>query len=31
MHVDIDYAKLAAKLPSGIEPAFDGMKIIMPG
>lgn len=25
MHVDLDYAALAAKLPPGVEPAYDGM------
>ena len=25
MHVDLDYASLAAELPQGIEPAYDGM------
>lgn len=25
MHVDLDYAALAAELPQGIEPAYDGM------
>jgi phosphoribosyl 1,2-cyclic phosphate phosphodiesterase len=27
MHVDLDYATLAAELPAGIEPAYDGMTI----
>lgn len=27
LHTDIDYAALAAQLPNGIEPAFDGMQI----
>lgn len=27
MHVDLDYATLVAELPSGVEPAFDGMVI----
>jgi phosphoribosyl 1,2-cyclic phosphate phosphodiesterase len=27
MHVDLDYATLAAELPPGIEPAYDGMVI----
>lgn len=26
MHVDLDYAELAARLPSGVEPAFDGWR-----
>jgi phosphoribosyl 1,2-cyclic phosphate phosphodiesterase len=27
MHADLDYAALKAKLPSHIEPAYDGMRI----
>lgn len=27
MHVDLDYATLKGKLPSGVEPAYDGMRI----
>jgi len=27
LHVDLDYEILAAKLPAGIEPAYDGMRI----
>lgn len=27
LHVDLDYTSLAKRLPKGIEPAFDGMKI----
>ncbi len=30
MHVDLDFAKLAAELPPGVEPAFDGMVIEAP-
>jgi len=26
MHVDIDYADIRAKLPAGVEPAFDGLR-----
>ena len=26
MHIDLDYAELAAKLPQGVEPAFDGLR-----
>jgi phosphoribosyl 1,2-cyclic phosphate phosphodiesterase len=26
MHVDLDYAELAARLPAGVEPAFDGWR-----
>jgi phosphoribosyl 1,2-cyclic phosphate phosphodiesterase len=27
MHVDLDYAILAAKLPANVEPAYDGMRL----
>jgi phosphoribosyl 1,2-cyclic phosphate phosphodiesterase len=27
LHVDLDYASLAKRLPQGIEPAFDGMRV----
>ena len=27
MHVDLDYDELAAFLPDGVEPAFDGMQL----
>jgi len=27
MHIDLDYSKLAAMLPPGVEPAFDGLVI----
>jgi phosphoribosyl 1,2-cyclic phosphate phosphodiesterase len=27
MHLDLDYRRLAAELPEGVEPAFDGMEI----
>jgi len=27
MHIDVDYAELAAQLPAGIEPAYDGMMV----
>jgi phosphoribosyl 1,2-cyclic phosphate phosphodiesterase len=30
MHNDLDYATLAATLPAGIEPAYDGMVIELP-
>jgi phosphoribosyl 1,2-cyclic phosphate phosphodiesterase len=30
MHIDIDYAKLAAELPAGVEPAYDGMTLDVP-
>jgi phosphoribosyl 1,2-cyclic phosphate phosphodiesterase len=26
MHIDLDYRELAARLPSGVEPAYDGMR-----
>jgi phosphoribosyl 1,2-cyclic phosphate phosphodiesterase len=28
LHVDLDYAKLAAELPAGVEPAFDGLRLV---
>jgi phosphoribosyl 1,2-cyclic phosphate phosphodiesterase len=31
MHIDLDYSTLAAKLPEGIEPAYDGMQITFEG
>src|SRR6185295_3530205 len=27
LHVDLDYAKLKAELPQGVEPAYDGMEL----
>lgn len=30
MHVDLDYDELRAKLPDNIEPAYDGMRIVVP-
>lgn len=27
MHIDLDYADLAARLPAGVEPAFDGLRL----
>jgi phosphoribosyl 1,2-cyclic phosphate phosphodiesterase len=30
LHIDVDYAELAAQLPPGIEPAYDGMAIDAP-
>lgn len=30
MHVDLDYETLRAKLPSNVEPAFDGMQVLLP-
>jgi phosphoribosyl 1,2-cyclic phosphate phosphodiesterase len=29
MHTDLDYAKLAASLPPNVEPAFDGMQLVI--
>ncbi len=29
MHIDLDYAELAARLPKGVEPACDGMRIFV--
>ncbi len=29
LHTDLDYARLAAELPPGVEPAFDGMRIVL--
>lgn len=31
LHTDIDYATLASQLPSNVEPAFDGMQIVVRG
>ena len=31
MHVDLDYAALAAELPPGVEPAYDGMTVSVDG
>jgi phosphoribosyl 1,2-cyclic phosphate phosphodiesterase len=30
LHIDMDYAELAARLPAGVEPAYDGMTIEVP-
>jgi phosphoribosyl 1,2-cyclic phosphate phosphodiesterase len=30
MHIDLDYAELAARLPPGVEPAYDGLRIELP-
>jgi phosphoribosyl 1,2-cyclic phosphate phosphodiesterase len=29
MHTDLDYAKLAANLPPNVEPAYDGMRLVI--
>lgn len=29
LHIDLDYAELAARLPPGVEPAYDGMTIAL--
>jgi phosphoribosyl 1,2-cyclic phosphate phosphodiesterase len=31
MHVDLDYEKLKAELPDGVEPAYDGMVLSVEG
>jgi phosphoribosyl 1,2-cyclic phosphate phosphodiesterase len=28
LHVDLDYAELAARLPANAEPAFDGLTVL---
>ncbi len=30
LHIDLDYAELAARLPTGVEPAYDGLRIELP-
>src|SRR5262249_50286738 len=30
LHADLDYAELRSKLPPHVEPAFDGLKLVMP-
>ena len=30
LHIDLDYAELASRLPEGVEPAVDGMRIEIP-
>jgi phosphoribosyl 1,2-cyclic phosphate phosphodiesterase len=27
MHIDLDYSELAGRLPKGVEPAFDGLRV----
>lgn len=31
LHVDLDYDELSAQLPSGVEPAYDGLTLTLPG
>ena len=31
LHIDLDYRALAARLPSGVEPAYDGLEFEAPG
>jgi phosphoribosyl 1,2-cyclic phosphate phosphodiesterase len=31
LHVDLDYETLKATLPTHVEPAFDGMKLVVSG
>jgi phosphoribosyl 1,2-cyclic phosphate phosphodiesterase len=31
LHTDLDYDELAARLPPGVEPAYDGMVLEVPG
>jgi phosphoribosyl 1,2-cyclic phosphate phosphodiesterase len=30
MHIDLDFATLAAQLPPGVEPAVDGLRFTVP-
>lgn len=30
LHIDLDYAELSAKLPAGVEAAYDGWRTVMP-
>jgi phosphoribosyl 1,2-cyclic phosphate phosphodiesterase len=29
MHIDLDFAELAARLPAGVEPAYDGLRFVV--
>jgi hypothetical protein len=29
MHTDMDFETLRGQLPAGVEPAFDGMKLVV--
>jgi phosphoribosyl 1,2-cyclic phosphate phosphodiesterase len=31
LHVDLDYEELRSRLPAGVEPAYDGLSIELPG
>jgi phosphoribosyl 1,2-cyclic phosphate phosphodiesterase len=31
LHIDLDYRELAGRLPAGVEPAYDGLTIVMDG
>jgi phosphoribosyl 1,2-cyclic phosphate phosphodiesterase len=31
MHIDLDYTAVLAQLPQGVEPAYDGMVLEVPG
>jgi phosphoribosyl 1,2-cyclic phosphate phosphodiesterase len=31
MHIDLDYATVKARVPAGVEPAYDGLTIELPG
>jgi phosphoribosyl 1,2-cyclic phosphate phosphodiesterase len=31
LHIDLDYRELAERLPDGVEPAYDGLTIVMDG
>ena len=31
LHIDLDYVELAGRLPPGVEPAYDGMRLEIPG
>lgn len=30
LHIDLDYTELAARLPPGVEPAYDGLRVTVP-
>ena len=30
MHIDLDYAELRRRLPAGVEPAYDGLRVTLP-